>query len=133
MVVHLPARRDVCADRSARTGGSCLDAHREPRHERRSSFTWLDTRTLAFVTLDRARDVVSVVLATFGDAGAEPVVAAVPCEPGRVLSHARCPSPRQPWRVDNLRLDDDGHRVWVHFRERLPEVPSGWLALSTSP
>lgn len=131
--VYLPDRRQVCTERAALTGSPCLDPHRAPQHERRSPFIWVDDRTLAFITLDHARDLVAVVTARFGEHSVAPDVSAVPCETQRLASDGRCPSPREAWHVDAIRPDDDGQRVWVHFRERLPEVPSGWLGLSATP
>jgi hypothetical protein len=133
-VIHLPDRQQVCADRAARTGGSCLDPHREPQHERRSPFLWIDSRTVALTTVDRTRERITIVTARMADGTDEsPLVTAVPCEAVRVVSAGRCPSPRQAWRVDGIRQDDGGRRVWIHFQERLPEVHGGWLALTAGP
>jgi hypothetical protein len=130
-VVVFPAdRADLCAERVMRTGAPCVDVHRQPQHVRRSPFIWTDPRTLAFVTLDENREAVSVVTSRFDAASATPVVTVVPCDAAHLASAGECPSPRESWWVDTIRVDDDGSRVWVHFRQHLPAVPSGWLAVT---
>lgn len=130
-VVVFPAdRADLCAERVRHTGAPCVDLHRQPQHVRRSPFIWADSRTLIFVTLDQAREGVSVVTSRFESGSETPVVSVVSCDAAHLASDGQCPSPREAWWVDTIRLDDDGSRVWVHFRQRLPAVPSGWLALT---
>lgn len=133
-LLYLPSRQALCADRLARTGElSCLEPGRDPQHERRSPFIWLDATTLAFVSVDRLRESASAVLAVFGDAGAPPQVQVHPCDPVNPDPGSRCPPVRTAWSVDRIRPDDDGRRVWVHFRDRIPEVPGGWLPLARYP
>lgn len=131
--IHLPTRADVCAAyREQKDGPSCLAPGRPPQHERRSPFVWLDAGTLAFVSVDRARAQAVLVEATFDDAGL-PVVRRYACDPTPDARGARCPPTRVDWQVDVIRRGDGDGRLWVHFRDRLPEVPGGWLALDLRP
>ncbi len=133
IAIHLPPRADVCAAYREMSGSAtCLQPGREPQHERRSPFVWLDRHTVAFVSVDHARAEAVGVTAAFDVAGA-PVIALHPCDPTPDRRGARCPPTRAAWQVDHLRRDDDDGQLWVHFRDRLPEVPGGWLALRRDP
>lgn len=127
--VHLPSRHLVCASYRARTGApTCLRPGQPPQHERRSPFVWLDAHTLAFVSVDRQREETAIVTASFGEAGTA-TVTAVGCPDTPDARGARCPTARVAWQVDVIRRDDEDGRLWIHFRDRVPEVPGGWLAL----
>jgi hypothetical protein len=129
VLLHLPGRAEVCAAHRAMTSGaSCLEPGRPPQHERRSPFVWLDDRTLAFVSVDHVRGLAVAVEAAFDDAGT-PAVRRHTCDTTPDTTGARCPPTRTDWEVDAIRRDDGDGRLWLHFRDRLPEVPGGWLAL----
>lgn len=133
VAVHLPHRADVCADYRHRSdSATCLHPGRRPQHERRSPFVWLDRHTLAFVSVDHARAEAVGVTATF-DSSTRPAIRRHSCDPTPDRRGARCPPTRTPWQVDHIRRDDDDGQLWVHFRDRLPEVPGGWLALAPAP
>lgn len=130
--IHLPTRAEVCAAyREMKESPSCLEPGRPPHHERRSPFVWLDDRTLAFVSIDRARAQAVVVEAAF-DAAGSPAVRRYACDPTPDAQGARCPPTRTTWQVDVIRRGDGDGRLWIHFRDRMPEVPGGWLALAPS-
>jgi hypothetical protein len=127
--IHLPPRAEVCAAYHAlKDGPSCLEPGRLPQHERRSPFVWLDARTLAFVSVDRVRGQAVVVEAVFDGTG-DPDVRRHGCDPTPDARGARCPPTRTAWEVDAIRRGDGDGRLWIHFRDRLPEVPDGWLAV----
>lgn len=139
-LIHLPSRQEVCATHRERLGGgSCLMPGRDPQFERRSPFVWLDAATLAFVSVDRVRETFVVVEARFdpavplgADASAPGLdVVAHSCTPAAAAAvTARCPPVRTPWAVDAIRQDDGDRRLWIHFRNRMPEVPGGWLPVA---
>lgn len=132
-LVYLPSRQEVCAARLEHTGdASCLEPGREPQHQRRSPFVWTDMQTLAFVTVDLVRERSSLVLASFGAPGSPPRVETFRCDPAAANPQGSCPPARTSWHADLIKRDDDGRRVWVHFRDRLPERPSGWLVVGGS-
>lgn len=138
-LIHLPSRQDVCAAYRERTGNAtCLVAGREPQHARRSPFIWLDAQRLAFISVDRVREHAVVVEAHLDPAfpiGADPAspgltatAHACPSEiDERGAARGGCPSVRVPWTVDGIRRDDADGRLWIHFRNRIPWVPGGWL------
>lgn len=127
--IHLPTRASVCAAyRELREGPSCLEPGRPPQHERRSPFVWLDAGTLAFVSIDRARAQTVLVEAEF-DAAGSPAVRRYACDPTPDARGARCPPTRTAWQIDAIRRGDGDGRLWIHFRDRMPEVPDGWLAV----
>lgn len=127
MTVHLPARADVCVAYREQSGQtSCLQPGRDPQHERRSPFVWLDAHTLAFVSVDLVRETAVLVAATFDAAGVM-TLERYACAPHVTASGAHCPPISVPWMVDGIRRDDDDGQLWIHFRDRMPEVPGGWL------
>ncbi len=127
VAVDLPTRADLCAAyREVSGAATCLQPGRGPQHERRSPFVWLDAQTLAFMTVDRAREEARLVTVVFDAAGSHQVRRHV-CDTAPDASGARCPPARAAWMVDVIRRDDDDGQLWIHFRDRTPEVPSGWL------
>jgi hypothetical protein len=130
VTVHLPPRADVCAAFRELSGrATCLQPGRGPQHHRRSPFVWLDPQTLAFMSVDQVRDLSVLVTVAFDTAGGHQVRRHV-CDTTPDARGARCPPARSAWTVDTIRRDDDDGQLWIHFRDRMPEVPGGWLGFA---
>lgn len=128
-VLFLPDRLAICREIAARREGSCLTPFQEPGHVRRSPFVWLSPTELAFVDVDRDRATATLVLAN-ERAGALQVQA-VPLERERIVDGLPFPDVREDWVIDTISRDDHPSRVWLHFRTRLPQAPSGLLGVLT--
>lgn len=130
-VLFLPDRLALCREIARERGGSCVTPANQPRHGRRSPFAWLSATELAWVDVDIARQVATLVVATL-HASAPPDVVAVPLERSRVLEDVAFPSTREAWRIDDITRDADRSRVWLHFRNPLPQAPTGRLGIRLS-
>ncbi len=117
-VLFLPDRLALCHRISRSTGGTCLTPNRQPTHARRSPFVWLSPRELAWVTVDRERQVATLVLATL--MGGMPAdVRSTPLERAQIIEDVEVPPVREQWRIDRITRDGNASRVWLHFRNRI--------------
>jgi hypothetical protein len=121
-VLFLPDRLARCRTIARERGGSCLTPAREPGHTRRSPFAWLSPTEVAWVDVDLARQDATLVVATLRPDGPT-WVHAVPLTRDRVLEDVDFPPVREDWRIDRITRDDDPSRLWLHFRNHLPQAP----------
>lgn len=126
-VIYLLDRLTLCHEVATRRAGSCLTPHRRPQHVRRSPFVWVSPTELTFVDADRERQTSALVLATIAPAGV--VVQVVPLSHDRVIDGVDFPDAAETWTVDHISRDADPSRLWLHFRSRLPQAPSGRLGV----
>lgn len=127
-VVFLPDRLEICQAIAVERAGVCTDPGREPRHARRSPFVWLSSREVAWVDVDRARQAATMVVATIGGDG-RARVQAVPIDHEHVIDAEEVPSVRETWTIERITRDADVSRVWLHFRNRMPQVPAQRLGV----
>lgn len=130
-VLFLPDRLAICREIARDRGGPCLTPGRQPRHARRSPFVWLSPKELAWVDVDLVRQNATLVMATIRD-GAPATVLAVPLERERVLEDVEVPPVREAWTIENITRDGDPSRVWLHFRNPLPQAPQRRLGIRIS-
>lgn len=130
-VLFLPDRLALCREVAAARGGPCLTPGRQPRHARRSPFVWLSAAELAWVDVDLVRQDATLVIATLRD-GAPAAVLAVPLERARVIEEVDVPPVREAWTVESITRDADPSRVWLQFRNRLPQAPQRRLGIRIS-
>jgi hypothetical protein len=130
-VLFLPDRLSLCRELAVARGGSCLSPDRLPRHVRRSPFSWLSPTELAWVDVDQVRQDATLVIATMRP-GAPALVVAVPLEPSRVLEGVDFPPVREAWTIEAITRDADPSRVWLHFRNPIPQAPLRRLGIRLS-
>ena len=130
-VLFLPDRLAICRDVARERGGPCLTPGRQPRHARRSPFVWLSATELAWVDVDLVRQGATLVMASLR-AGAPAGVLAVPLERSRVLEGVEFPPVREAWTIEDITRDGDPSRVWLHFRNHLPQAPQRRLGIRVS-
>lgn len=130
-VVFLPDRLTVCHEVARARGGSCLTPGGQPRHARRSPFQWLSDTDVAWVDVDLARQVATLVVARLQDDGPA-MVTAVVLERANVIEDVEFPPVREAWVIDRISRDEDASRVWLHFRTRLPQAPQQRLGVRLS-
>jgi hypothetical protein len=130
-VLFLPDRLALCREVAAARGGPCLTPGRQPRHARRSPFVWLSATELAWVDVDLVRQDATLVIATLG-AGARASVLAVPLERERVIEEVDVPPVREAWTVESITRDADPSRVWLQFRNPVPQAPQRRLGIRIS-
>lgn len=130
-VLFLPDRLTICREIARERGGPCLTPGRQPRHARRSPFVWLSPTELTWVDVDLVRQTATLVMATVRD-GAPATVLAVPLERVRVLEDVEMPPVREAWTIENITRDADPSRVWLHFRNPLPQAPQRRLGIRIS-
>ncbi|MCC6163947.1 MAG: hypothetical protein IT182_11430 [Acidobacteria bacterium] len=127
-VLFLPDRLALCRQVAVARGGSCLTADRPPRHARRSPFVWLSSRELAWVDVDLVAQEATLVLATMHP-GAPATIRAVRLERSRVIEDVDVPPVREAWTIETITRDDDASRVWLQFRNPLPQAPGRRLGV----
>ena len=130
-VLFLPDRLAICREVAAARGGPCLTPGRQPLHARRSPFVWLSATELAWVDADLARQSATLVIATMRP-GAPATVQAVPLERERVIEQVDLPPVREAWMVESITRDHDPSRVWLKFRNPLPQAPERRLGIRIS-
>lgn len=130
-VLFLPDRLTRCHAIARERVGACLVPGRQPVHERRSPFAWLGHQEVAWVDVDREREVATLVLATlFGGMPAD--IRTVPLERERVVEDVDFPPAREPWTIEGITRDADPSRVWLQFRTRIPQAPRQRLGVRLS-
>lgn len=130
-VLYLPDRLAICREIAAARGGPCLTPGRQPRHVRRSPFVWLTPTEVAWVDVDLVRQDATLVIATMRP-GAPATVQAVPLERERVIEQVDLPPVRESWMVESITRDHDPSRVWLRFRNPLPQAPERRLGIRIS-
>jgi hypothetical protein len=130
-VLFLPDRLALCRQVAAARGGPCLTPGRQPRHARRSPFVWLSATELAWVDVDLVRQDATLVIATVRGGGPASVLA-VPLERQRVIEEVDVPPVREAWTIESITRDADPSRVWLQFRNPLPQAPQRRLGIRIS-
>ena len=92
---------------------------------------WLSATELAWVDADLVTQGATLVIATMRD-GAPATVLAVPLERSRVVEQVDVPPAREAWTIEDITRDADPSRVWLHFRNPVPQAPQRRLGIRIS-